>query len=294
MENALRGALCVKGERGYSAYQVAVMNGFVGTEQDWLATLGTSSHFKEETTIVTSTAGQTSLDLPSTYTSNSFIDVYVNGLRLTTSEYTIDTSTQKINLVGVTLTAGQTVEIVVLTMATNALPIVETIDSKATNETAAGTKAVYDFVKTETNAINTKVTADINQMKTNNTTFTTSINNQMSTFKTEVNSKIATKLNSANIQVVTGTISSIGAGATKTSDVAYPSGFTKANTVILSKMCSSNNNYYDNVDLAETASGFPSISMVALTDSSIRVWLKNLSSEEAKNGYFKITLMKVD
>jgi hypothetical protein len=228
MENALRGALCVKGERGYSAYQVAVQNGFIGTEQDWLSTLGTSSHFKEETTIVTSTAGQTSLNLPSSYTSNSFIDVYVNGLRLTTSEYTINTSTKKINLVGVTLTAGQTVEIVVLTMATNALPIVETIDSNATNETAAGTKAVYNFVKTETNAINTKVTADINTMKTNNTTFTTSINNQISAFKTEVNNNVASKQNKSNVQAVTGVVSNIAVGATKTVDVAYPNGFTKA------------------------------------------------------------------
>ena len=64
MENALRGVLAYKGERGYSAYEIAVQNGFIGTEQHWLATLGTSSHFNEDSIIHTSTAGQTNFNLP--------------------------------------------------------------------------------------------------------------------------------------------------------------------------------------------------------------------------------------
>lgn len=32
----------LRGPRGYSAYEIAVQNGFVGTEQEWLAQLGTS------------------------------------------------------------------------------------------------------------------------------------------------------------------------------------------------------------------------------------------------------------
>jgi CRISPR/Cas system CSM-associated protein Csm3 (group 7 of RAMP superfamily) len=37
----LKGTLGYKGERGYSAYETAVQNGFNGTEEEWLDTLGT-------------------------------------------------------------------------------------------------------------------------------------------------------------------------------------------------------------------------------------------------------------
>ena len=36
----LHGTLSMKGDRGYSAYEVAVQEGFVGTEEEWLDTLG--------------------------------------------------------------------------------------------------------------------------------------------------------------------------------------------------------------------------------------------------------------
>lgn len=36
----LKGNLGFKGERGYSAYEIAVQNGFEGSEQDWLDTIG--------------------------------------------------------------------------------------------------------------------------------------------------------------------------------------------------------------------------------------------------------------
>ena len=38
MDN-LRGKLCFKGERGYSTYEIAVKNGFAGTEKEWLEQL---------------------------------------------------------------------------------------------------------------------------------------------------------------------------------------------------------------------------------------------------------------
>ena len=281
MEEYLRGALGFKGERGYSAYESALLNGFVGTEKDWLATLGTSSHFNEESVVHSSTAGQTSFDLPASYTSNSFLDVYVNGLRLNSNEYTINTSTREIDLVGVTLTAGQAVEIVVLTMSTNSLPIAETINAQATNETAPGTKAVYDLV----NPIS------ISLKNTNENVVT--LTNKVNTLTTNTNQGLATKLDTANIKTLTGSIQGIGAGATKTVDIAYPSGFTKDNTIIISKMCSSNSVYYDNLSLEDTASGYPTISMVALTDSTIRVWMKNNNASEARIGYYKIGIMKV-
>lgn len=142
----LRGSLGWKGERGYSAYEVAVMNGYVGTEQDWLASLGKTSHFDENSTIYTATAEQTSFDIPSVYTSNSFIDVYINGLRLNSNEYAVDVTTMKVNLIGMTLDAGAIVEIVVLTMATNNLPITTTINKNSTDTTTPSSKAVYDYV----------------------------------------------------------------------------------------------------------------------------------------------------
>lgn len=122
MENALRGQLCYKGERGYSAYEVAVRNGFIGTEKDWLAQLGTTSHFSEDSVVHIATEGQTSFDLPATYVSGSMVDIYVNGFKLNPNEYTIDTETMKINLMAA-LDEKAVVEIVVKAMGTNKITI---------------------------------------------------------------------------------------------------------------------------------------------------------------------------
>lgn len=113
-ENYLRGQLVFKGERGFSAYEVAVQNGFVGSEKDWLTQLGTSVLFSEDSAVHTATAGQTSFDLPEAYVSGSVVNMYVDGSKLNTNQYTIDTD--KINLVGVTLNGGEIVEIVVKQM----------------------------------------------------------------------------------------------------------------------------------------------------------------------------------
>ena len=257
----IKGGLGFKGEKGDSAYQVAVQNGYLGTEQDWLSTLGTASHFSRETHIFTSTTvGQTEFEFGDISMANAFVDVYVEAERLNSDEYTLVAGANilpKIILKTPLDVVGTKVEAVILRMSTNSLPIVETIDGEATNETAPGTKAVYDLV----NGV-----------------------------KTEVNKKI----NSSNIQVVTGSTSSgIPKGETKTYDISYPTGFTKDNTVILGKMVSSNNNYYETSDKEDTASGFPVITQIALTDSVIRVWIKNNSATEARIGYYKITLMKI-
>ena len=145
MSNALRGVLAYKGERGYSAYEVAVKNGYVGSEKDWLAQLGKTSHFFRDRIIHISVDGQTSFDIPSEYTSNSYIDVYINGLRLNPNEYVLNLDTQKIELIDIELDAGAVIEIVILTMSTNDLPIVSVIDDEATNETTPSTKAVHDY-----------------------------------------------------------------------------------------------------------------------------------------------------
>lgn len=152
----LKGKLGYKGERGFSAYEIAVQNGFKGTEQDWLATLGTSSHFQQnKVTHTTIAANETIFDLPTAYTSSSFADVYVEGERLNSDEYTIDSTTNKVILTTPLEVIGTKVEIVMITMSTNNLPIVDTINSESTNDTAPGTKATYDFVKEEVNDLKT-------------------------------------------------------------------------------------------------------------------------------------------
>ena len=150
--NDIRASLGFKGERGYSAYEIAVQNGYTGSEQDWLATLGTSSHLTQATAIyTTSTVGETTFNLPSNYTSNSYVEVYVNGLRLYSDEYTLNTGANTVTLTTPLEVVGTKVEVVVSTMTTTDLPITDTIDSTSTNQTAAGTKSVYDYALNKNN-----------------------------------------------------------------------------------------------------------------------------------------------
>jgi hypothetical protein len=243
-----------KGEKGDSAYHIALKNGFVGTEKDWLATLGTTNYVGETKATFTATAGQKEFGLPTSYTSESIVEVYIEGEKLNANEYTIDSSERTLTLTYGIAVNGTTVEVVLLAMASYELPIVETINASSTNETTPGTKAVYEFV----------------------------------------NNSITGKLNKSNIAVITGSESGIQAGSTLIKDVSYPSGFNKSNSIIIGKMSSSNNVYYDSADIEDTTSGFPKIVTVALMDSGIRVWLKNTSTSEARTGHYKITLLKVE
>jgi hypothetical protein len=107
------------------------------------------------------------------------------------------------------------------------------------------------------------------------------------------NIDIAAKLNSDAINVLTGSAGSIGAGETTITDINYPTGFNKTNTVIIGKMTSNNNVYYESIDLEQTTNGFPIIKNIALTDTGIRVWLFNANTTTAKIGYYKITVLKI-
>lgn len=255
----LKGALGFKGPRGYSAYEIAVKNGYIGTESQWLASIGTVNNFSEDETIYTTTQDNESVfDLPSGYKSNSVLEIYLDGVRLTSSMYTIDATTRKVTLTNPVI-KGTKVEMSVLSMETTTLPISDVVNQASTNDTTAGSKAVYDFGK---------------QIETNAKNYADS------------------KLNSSDIQTITGSIPSIGAGETKTIDINYPAGFTKSNTHILSKMSSNNNVYYDVTDFTSTANGFPGIKTIALLDDVIRVWMTNTNSTTAKIGYYKITLLK--
>ena len=237
-----------KGEKGDSAYQIAVNNGFIGTERDWLATIGTTNYVGEEKATYLAGAGDTIFGLPTTYTSESVVEVFIEGAKLNSSLYTINQSERTVVLTNAIAVDKTTVEVVLLKMASYELPIVETINESSTNETTPGTKAVYNFVKASL----------------------------------------------PTIEVITGSVSGIGIGETKIVDVAYPTGFTVHNTLIIGKMVSSNNAYYDSVDLVDTTNGFPKIVTVALIESGIRIWLKNTSTSEARIGHFKITLLKAE
>ena len=134
-EQYLRGQLGWLGPRGYSAYEVAVKNGFVGSEQSWLATLGTSAYFYKDSKVYTATEGQTSFALPESYTNNSCVDVYVEGFRLPNNKYTVNAETLTVELVE-GLDKDSEVEIVVLRM-TSSDQVVGVVDSNSTNEKAA-------------------------------------------------------------------------------------------------------------------------------------------------------------
>ena len=135
-EQYLRGVLGFKGERGYSAYEIAVQNGFIGTERDWLAQLGTSAHFMKDSVVYTATANQTVFALPESYTSNSQVDVYVEGFRLPANKYAVNVDNLTVELVDA-LDKGAIVEVIVLRMTTVMLPIGETVNEHSTNEVSA-------------------------------------------------------------------------------------------------------------------------------------------------------------
>lgn len=280
MSNILKASLGFKGEQGDSAYQIAVKNGFNGTEKQWLATLGTSSHFTQDKTLhVTTAVNEKVIDLPTSYLGSDFstVDLYTNGIRLNSNAYTVNDTTKKITLTNVIEKIGTEVEIITTTLSTNNLPIVDAV-TNSSNENVPGTKAVYEYVKPVSDK------ADSNETKID------SLTPKVTTLETS----ITAKFNSSNIETLTGSITDITAGGTVSKDITYPTGFTKANTIIVSKMVSSNNVYYDVVDLEETQNGFPTINMIALTDDAIRVWMKNTSTSTVRTGYYKITLLKKD
>lgn len=86
----LRGQLGYKGERGYSAYEIAVQNGYEGTEAEWVDSFLNAENYynKSETDTLLATKANTS-------------DVYTKGnLAIVSGSYTTETGTsaQQIHL----------------------------------------------------------------------------------------------------------------------------------------------------------------------------------------------------
>lgn len=281
MSNMLKGKLGWKGERGYSAYELAVKNGFIGSEKDWLAQLGTSSHFScYKTNYTTLTANESEIQLPNQYSSSAVLEVYVNGMKLDSTMYSIDTTNEKIILTTPLEIAGTKVELVVWVMATNELPIVGTIAESSEDTTVPHTKAVYDFV---TNNINEAKNDLISDGASATTTYSSN----------KIDDLVNAKFNKSNIAIVTGTINSISPNATETTDATYPEGFTKSNCIVISKTTTNNNVVYD-VDSVNSDIEFPYIDYVALSNDVLRVSMTNPSSTAIQAGNFKIVLMRIE
>lgn len=121
-----------------------------------------------------------------------------------------------------------------------------------------------------------------------------SLTNEVNALESTMNQNLATKLDTAKIKVLTGETTGINPGQSKVANIPYPAGFTQANTVIIGKMVSSANNYYDSPSQEETQNGFVNISMIALTDQYVKVWFKNIDADEALIVHYKITLLRVD
>ena len=136
MEEYLRGALGFKGERGYSAYEIAVQNGFKGTESQWLSTLGSSVYLSKDSTVYNATANQTVFALPDSYSNVCCLDVFVDGSKLAQNAYTIDYDAKTITL-ATALDEGAEVEVVVYYMSSALMPITDNINQNSTNKDAA-------------------------------------------------------------------------------------------------------------------------------------------------------------
>ena len=145
----------------------------------------------------------------------------------------------------------------------------------------------FQFTNTKINTFNSEINAVNNKITNNVNTINDSIE-QLS------NNVDAEKFNKSNIVTLTGSIQNIASGETKSASMSYPSGFTKANTLIISKMVSSGNNYYDVTDVTMTTNGYPTITLMSLTDSAINIGLKNTHNTSTMTGHYKITIMRND
>ena len=156
-----------------------------------------------------------------------------------------------------------------------------------------GAKAVYDFVIAKEIALNKSISnLDTSLDSTNGNV--TALTNKVNALESNTNNTLATKLDTAKIKVLTGETLGINPGESKVANIPYPSGFTQANTVIIGKMISSANNYYDTPSSVETQNGFVNITMIALTADYVKVWFKNIDADAALIGHYKITLMRID
>lgn len=257
--NELRASLGFKGDTGYSAYEIALENGFVGSEQDWLASIGQSSHLEKEEIILTSTEANQSIFYiqdRNLLRSNTFCEVYINGLKLNSEEYRMslysgDTDGTALRLNTPLEVIGTTVEITAKSLTTNDLPISTTISEFSTNSTAAGTKSVYD----------------------------------------------ALQALPSNVYEVRENFNEIAPGGTTSLYFSYPEGLDGWSSFVISKGINTNTTIamYDGsaTDLTWEGQPLPIIDSVELYTHSIKVRIKNYGEETSPNGEAILFLMKL-
>lgn len=74
--------------RGFSAYEVAVKNGFEGSEEEWLRSLSGDGGYKKTVKYyITTRESEKNFSLPYSYTEQCMLDVFVNGFKLNGDEY---------------------------------------------------------------------------------------------------------------------------------------------------------------------------------------------------------------
>ena len=135
-------SLGFKGERGYSAYEIAVLNGFVGSEQAWLAQIGSSKSSSKDLAVYTTTReGETEFDLPDSYTKDDVVEVYVDGRKLESTEYEINAAERKVKLKSPIERSGAEVKISVVKVVD--LPIVDELNESSSENTAPSAKTVF-------------------------------------------------------------------------------------------------------------------------------------------------------
>jgi len=80
----------LRGLQGFSAYEVAVQNGFKGSMEEWLWSLNGSGGYERFVSwYKTTSANEKRIKLPSVYTEKHLLDVFVNGFKLSGEEYSV-------------------------------------------------------------------------------------------------------------------------------------------------------------------------------------------------------------
>lgn len=144
-ENVIKGYLAIKGEQGLSAYEVAVANGYTGTELEWVNSLGSANLFNQYKTKIETTDSTSIFDLPSEYIEDSFLDIYVDGLHIPSNEYVVEQNENKYQVhFNNPVDSNKVVELIVTILGSANFPISDVINANSTNDTATGSKAVYD------------------------------------------------------------------------------------------------------------------------------------------------------
>lgn len=90
----------IQGIQGLNAYEIAVNNGFEGTEQEWIESLkGVGSYNKRVTYYTTTYTSENTFSMPFYYQVGCFKEIFINGIKLRDDEYSIEATDNGFNLI---------------------------------------------------------------------------------------------------------------------------------------------------------------------------------------------------